>query len=823
MRQLQTIIKRGSLALLAALVAVSSMPLFVQPASAAIQEKIVYSFGGGLGLAMINPDGTGRTVIPNTGIAFLPALSPDGTKIAYKGEPNGRGDIMVINVDGTNKVNLTGSIPISEENLPAWSPDGSKIAFYKSSTCCGPQEPTGVYVMNADGSDVHLVVARAYWPSWSPDGKLIFEYTPPTGGPAQLATANADGTGLTTIPTNNVTYNGGAAWSPDGTRIAYVTHTPPYSIAVMNADGSNGTVLFSASEGKSVSFPQWSPDSSLIVFDSELGVTAVPSTGGQAQQLFASQEGVGGRFSWGFADITPDTVAPAVTGTPDVPANAAGWHNQDVTVTWASADPTPSSGTPTTPPPTVANLEGTHTYTSGQSCDPAGNCATGSLSLSIDKTAPSISYSLSPLPNIMGWNNTQVVVTFTCADNANANQSGIASCTAPVTVPAGTTVVSVPGTAVDVAGNTATANVTVSVDDIKPLISYAQSPLANANGWNNTDVTVSFTCDDAFSLVFTCSPASTVSTEGVNQAVLGSALDNAGNVQTVNAAVNIDKTAPALGMFNWGNTNPKPLTASAALTVPATDATSGISRAEYFVGATDPGEGNGTVMTLANQQTSANGAVVSADLTASFGTNLATGSYDIHVRTQDKAGNWSTVGTGTLVVFDAAGPTDFTASKQAVPVYGADILPGLLNANQNDKADLSFDALFTPAGTVDAASYLALDYSTGNGCDPVKHPAKCDSIMTFNATTISPNAITLLTLSGANSSLGSFQGTGTLTINGVTTTNPFRIAGKDGSRTTPATNDDVTLYIFAPGSTMASGTELYRLHITTGGNWLKIN
>ncbi len=280
-----------------------------------------------------------------------------------------------------------------------------------------------------------------------------------------------------------------------------------------------------------------------------------------------------------------------------------------------------------------------------------------------------------------------------------------------------------------------------------------------------------------------------------------------------------DTTAPTLGTFDWGTTNPKPLTATAALSVPASDDSSGINRAEYFVGATDPGEGNGTPMNLTSQQTNASNAVIAANLTATFGTNLAAGPYDINVRVQDNAGNWSAVAAGTLIVFDAAGPMDFTSSKQVVPVFNSDKLPGLVAANQNDKADLSFDAFFTATGTVDPASYLTLDYSTGNGCNPAKHPEKCDSITHFTATTI-----TLLSLSGTQNSAGSFQGTGTLTINGTVTTNPFRVSGIDGDRLTPKVNDNVTLNIYAPGTTpTAATTPLYRLSTTGSGSWVKIN
>ena len=76
--------------------------------------------------------------------------------------------------------------------------------------------------------------------------------------------------------------------------------------------------------------------------------------------------------------------------------------------------------------------EGVHTL-SYWSVDNAGNEeAHSTITVRIDKTAPTITHTQSPLPNADGWNNTDVTVTFDCADQADL--SGIASCTAPQTV-----------------------------------------------------------------------------------------------------------------------------------------------------------------------------------------------------------------------------------------------------------------------------------------------------------------------------------------------------------------------------------------------------
>jgi hypothetical protein len=63
-------------------------------------------------------------------------------------------------------------------------------------------------------------------------------------------------------------------------------------------------------------------------------------------------------------------------------------------------------------------------------------------------------------------------------------------------------------TATDVAGNTSgVATDTVRIDLTAPTASPSASPAPNANGWNNTSVTVSFTGSDDLSGTDSCEPA----------------------------------------------------------------------------------------------------------------------------------------------------------------------------------------------------------------------------------------------------------------------------------------------------------------------------
>ena len=96
--------------------------------------------------------------------------------------------------------------------------------------------------------------------------------------------------------------------------------------------------------------------------------------------------------------ISADQVPPVVIGVPGREPDAHGWYARAVTIDWQSTDPDPSSGTPSDPPDTRAETEGRDVeYTSERSCDPVGNCARGSLALTMDTTAPDVTCE-SPVP-----------------------------------------------------------------------------------------------------------------------------------------------------------------------------------------------------------------------------------------------------------------------------------------------------------------------------------------------------------------------------------------------------------------------------------------
>jgi Tol biopolymer transport system component len=94
-----------------------------------------------------------------------PALSPDGSAIAFTRQNDGDADLFVMNADGSGLTRLTSGPGI--DLRPTWSPDGASIAFERDGD---------VYVMNADGSGVAALTEGSPEdrdPTWAPDGTLI--------------------------------------------------------------------------------------------------------------------------------------------------------------------------------------------------------------------------------------------------------------------------------------------------------------------------------------------------------------------------------------------------------------------------------------------------------------------------------------------------------------------------------------------------------------------------------------------------------------------------------------------------------------------------
>ncbi|MEK7424547.1 MAG: hypothetical protein AAB131_11995, partial [Actinomycetota bacterium] len=221
-------------------------------------------------------------------------------------------------------------------------------------------------------------------------------------------------------------------------------------------------------------------------------------------------------------DNAPPTITAAVSPQP----NASGWNHANVTVTFTCQDVT--SGMASCTSPVTVTSEGSNQVVTGTATDRAGNTASTSVTVKLDKTPPSITPTVSPAPNAFGWNNTDVTVSYACDDSL----SGVGTCPPPNIVSVEGAGQSISASASDVAGNVAAVTTTHNLDRTPPTIAASASPAPNANGWNNTDVTVTFFVADGLSGVASSSSPVVATTDGANQQVSGFVTDRAGNTAT---------------------------------------------------------------------------------------------------------------------------------------------------------------------------------------------------------------------------------------------------------------------------------------------------
>jgi Tol biopolymer transport system component len=203
------------------------------------------------------------TLMPTLEPTTAASPTPRPERIVFVSNRDGKNQIYVMNVDGSNPTRLTRD---NEDNFgPVWSPDGNKIAFYQIVST-----QRQIYIMNADGSDVSQLNTGNmfdYTPAWSPDGKKI-AFTSSISGNPDIYVINRR-KGDTLRLTDNEHSDISPSWSPDGNKIVFQSYRDlKDELYVMDADGSNLIRLTSGSG--SAWDPKWSPDGSKIVFSLSL-------------------------------------------------------------------------------------------------------------------------------------------------------------------------------------------------------------------------------------------------------------------------------------------------------------------------------------------------------------------------------------------------------------------------------------------------------------------------------------------------------------------------------------------------------------------------
>jgi Tol biopolymer transport system component len=223
-------------------------------------------------IVRIKPDSNDLTETLN----LCPVWSPDGTKIAFVSLKVGyafgatkywttfmRNKIFIYDLSDKSISRIEGPEE-ADDNCPCWSGDSRHIAFLSSRDDI-EYENSYIYIADSDGKNVKRITLENTLPpyaayflvektvdlyggviSWSPDGRYLAN-----------STQIIDMSGKSTyFPEKEAAYafrswiSGSIAWSPDGSRAAYVPRSksstgrePSSYIILIDPDGSNQVTL----------------------------------------------------------------------------------------------------------------------------------------------------------------------------------------------------------------------------------------------------------------------------------------------------------------------------------------------------------------------------------------------------------------------------------------------------------------------------------------------------------------------------------------------------------------------------------------------------
>ena len=231
-------------------------------------EKIAFlsTRGGNTDVYVTNSDGSNVLNLTNTpehnetGISW----SPDGTTLAYISwtvktiiSPYKIGDekLMIVNVNGSNKVEISVAVGTDLDIAPEWSHDGTRIAF-TSDKDTDVSRNLDIYIINKDGTGLRRFTtqdAQDYYPTWSPDDSQLVFITRRWGGDdlmmkpivasGNVATKYSGRVSDEILMNINPSDDWQPTWTKDGKRLLFVTQRHGHAAEIYIMDSIDSTTF----------------------------------------------------------------------------------------------------------------------------------------------------------------------------------------------------------------------------------------------------------------------------------------------------------------------------------------------------------------------------------------------------------------------------------------------------------------------------------------------------------------------------------------------------------------------------------------------------